>query len=255
MAIEQDISAESKSRARSFETRFEGRRQQQYRGIPIFAAPGVHEFALEQLSLLVPAGKRVLELGAGGGAMSQRLHDAGYDVCACDLFHENFTPPDAIRFCPADLNADFSTKLDGPWDVIVALELIEHLENPRNFVRECKRLLAPGGLVVMSTPNLGNPVSHALFLRKGDFQWFSEMDYREHGHITPLAPSAARRCFSEQGFVQRFEGSVSNPYRKMRSLRKLGSRIAAHVLTLFLATPKSLRGEVYMGVWQKEAAA
>jgi hypothetical protein len=41
----------------------------------------------------------------------------------------------------------------------------------------------------------------------------------------------------------------------MRSLRKLGSRIAAHVLTLFLATPKSLRGEVYMGIWQKEAAA
>lgn len=253
MTTEQDISEESKLRARSFETRFEGGRQQQYRGIPIFAAPGVHEFALEQLARLAPAGARVLELGAGGGAMSQRLHDAGYDVCGSDLFHGNFTPPDPLRFLAADLNAAFSTALEGPWDAIVALELIEHLENPRNFVRECRRLLAPGGLLVMSTPNLGNPVSQALFMRHGDFQWFFEPDYRDQGHIMPLAPSTLRRCFSEQEFVQRFEGSVSNPYRRLRSLRKLGTRLVAHFLSLFSKTPKPLRGEIYLGIWQKQS--
>ena len=60
-------------------------------GIPIFAAPGLHPAALQRLQAHVPAGGRVLELGAGGGALSQRMADAGYRVSACDLFENNFT--------------------------------------------------------------------------------------------------------------------------------------------------------------------
>ena len=241
----------ARTRARSFENRFEGRSLQQYQGIPIFAAPGVHAYALQQLRRWMPAGARVLELGAGGGAMSQRLADAGYRVGACDLFAGNFTPADTIAFHTADLNGAFSTVIEGGWDAIVALELIAHLENPRHFLRECSRLLRPGGVLVLSTPNLANPVSQALFVRQGDFQWFSELDYREQGHIMPLAPSVLRRCFAEQGYALLMEGSVSNPYRQMRSLRKLGRRLVAHALSLFSATPRGLRGEVYLGVWRR----
>lgn len=241
----------ARSRARSFENRFEGRSLQNYREIPIFAAPGVHEYALQQLRAWSPAGARVLELGAGGGAMSQRLADAGYRVGACDLFAGNFTPADTIEFHVADLNAGFSAVIDGGWDAIVALELIEHLENPRHFLRECSRLLRPGGVLVLSTPNLANPVSQALFVRQGDFQWFSDVDYREQGHIMPLAPSVLRRCFAEQDYALLMEGSVSNPYRQMRSLRKLGRRLVAHALSLISATPRGLRGEVYLGVWRR----
>lgn len=240
-----------RSRARSFETRFEGRGLEQYQGIPIFAAPGLHAHALAQLQVWVPAGARVLELGAGGGAMSQRLADAGYRVAACDLFEDNFTPAGAIPFHVADLNGAFSDVLDGGWDAIVALELVEHLENPRHLLRECARLLRPGGVLVLSTPNLANPVSQAMFMRQGDFQWFSEADYREQGHIMPLAPSVLRRCFAEQDYVLLAEGSIGNPYRKMRSLRKLGRRLMAQVLSLFSATARALRGEIYIGVWRR----
>lgn len=251
MPLNQGIPDLARSRARSFETRFEGQSLQQYQGIPIFAAPGVHVYALEQLQAWMPAGARVLELGAGGGAMSQRLADAGYRVSACDLFAGNFTPSDTIPFHAADLNGAFSTAMEGGWDAIVALELIEHLENPRHFLRECSRLLRPGGVLVLSTPNLANPVSQALFVRHGNFQWFSDVDYREQGHIMPLAPSVLRRCFAEQDYALLMEGSVSNPYRQMRSLRKLGRRLVAHALSLFSGTPRALRGEVYLGVWRR----
>lgn len=251
MRSNQETADVARSRARSFENRFDGRRLQQYQGIPIFAAPGVHAYALQQLLAFLPAGARVLELGAGGGAMSQRLADAGYRVSACDLFAGNFSPAGTIPFHTADLNAGFSSAIGGEWDAIVALELIEHLENPRHFLRECRRLLRPGGVLVLSTPNLANPVSQALFLRQGDFQWFSELDYREQGHIMPLAPSVLRRCFAEQDYVLLMEGSVSNPYRQMRSLRKLGRRLLAHALSLFSAVPRGLRGEVYLGVWRR----
>ncbi len=251
MPLNQEIPELVRSRARSFETRFEGRSLQHYQGIPIFAAPGVHAYALQQLLAWMPAGARVLELGAGGGAMSQRLADAGYRVSACDLFAGNFTPADTIEFHVADLNGAFSSVIEGDWDAIVALELIEHLENPRHFLRECRRLLRPGGVLVLSTPNLANPVSQALFVRQGDFQWFSDLDYREQGHIMPLAPSVLRRCFAEQDYTLLKEGSVANPYRQMRSLRKLGRRLVAHALALFSATPRALRGEVYLGVWRR----
>lgn len=241
----------ARSRARSFENRFEGRSLQQYQGIPIFAAPGVHEYALQQLRAFVAPGARVLELGAGGGAMSQRLADAGYRVAASDLFVGNFTPAHTIEFHVADLNAEFSAVIEDGWEAIVALELIEHLENPRHFLRECARLLRPGGVIVLSTPNLANPASQALFVRQGDFQWFSEIDYREQGHIMPLAPSVLRRCFAEQDYALLMQGSVSNPYRQMRSLRKLGRRLVAHALSLISATPRALRGEVYLGVWRR----
>ena len=88
-------------------------------------------------------------------------------------------------------------------------------------------------------------------VRQGDFQWFSDTDYREQGHIMPLAPSVLRRCFAEQDYALLMEGSVGNPYRQMRSLRKLGRRLVAHALSLFSATPRALRGEVYLGVWRR----
>jgi 2-polyprenyl-3-methyl-5-hydroxy-6-metoxy-1,4-benzoquinol methylase len=56
-----------------------------YRGIPIHAADGVHEAAAELITSRLARGKRILELGAGSGAMTQRLLDLGYEVTPVDL--------------------------------------------------------------------------------------------------------------------------------------------------------------------------
>ena len=56
-----------------------------YRGIPIHAAGGVHEAAAELITSKLAKGKRILELGAGSGAMTQRLLDLGYEVTPVDF--------------------------------------------------------------------------------------------------------------------------------------------------------------------------
>jgi 2-polyprenyl-3-methyl-5-hydroxy-6-metoxy-1,4-benzoquinol methylase len=246
----------ARERARNFERRFEGRLNYGYQGIPIFAAPGLHELAAERLSALLPdARAQVLELGAGAGALSQRLADLGMRVCASDLFDTNFTPRDRIDFVALDLNQSFAERLHSRFDAIVALELIEHLENPRHFFRQCRQLLGPGGHLVVSTPNLANPVSQAMFLREGVFQWFRETDYREQGHIMPLAPQVLRRCWDEAGFHCTWEGSVSDPYRLLHRRRNRGTRLLARVLSKLSKTAPALQGEVYVAVLQVDPDA
>jgi SAM-dependent methyltransferase len=231
-------------RAESFRTGFDGRRMRQYKGLPIYAAPGLHEAASALLSAVVAPGSRVLEFGAGSGAMSLRLADAGYAVTASDLFPESFKP-DHIPFVTADLNGLFAAQWPEGFDAVMALEIVEHLENPRHVLRQIRELLPPGGRLVLSTPNIANPVSQALFLRRGEFQWFRDVDYREQGHITPQSPWMLEKALQEAGFVIRNEQAVSSPFRRVR---KLGwaVRLLAPAFALLSGLPRSRRGEIWL---------
>ena len=231
-------------RAENFRTGFDGRRMRDYRGLPIYAAPGLHEAAAALLGAAVAPGSRVLEFGAGSGAMSLRLADAGYAVTASDLFPESFRPGD-IPFVAADLNGLFAAQWPQGFDAVMALEIVEHLENPRQVLRQIRALLPPGGRLVLSTPNIANPVSQALFLRRGEFQWFRDVDYREQGHITPQSPWMLEKALQEAGFVIRNEQAVSNPFRRVRKLG-LGVRLLAPVLALLNGLPRSRRGELWL---------
>ncbi|MEN1960546.1 class I SAM-dependent methyltransferase [Luteimonas sp. MJ246] len=231
-------------RADSFRTGFDGRRMREYKDLPIYAAPGLHEAAAALLGAAVEPGARVLEFGAGSGAMSLRLDDAGYRVTASDLFAESFRPRH-VPFVAADLNGPFAAQWPEGFDAVMALEIVEHLENPRHMLRQIRALLPKGGRLVLSTPNIANPVSQALFLRRGVFQWFRDVDYREQGHITPQSPWMLEKALEEAGFAIRGEQAVSNPFRRVR---KLGWRVRllAPLFALLGGLPPTRRGEVWL---------
>lgn len=238
------ISDQTNARAESFRTGFGGRPMREYKGLPIYAAPGLHEAAAEMLVGAVAGESRVLEFGAGSGAMSLRLADLGFRVTASDLFPESFKPSD-VPFVAADLNGAFAAQWPQGFDAVMALEIIEHLENPRDVLRQIRALLPVGGQLVLSTPNIANPVSQALFLRRGQFQWFRDIDYREQGHITPLSPWVLEKALLEAGFAIRAERAICNPFRRIRKLG-WGVRLLAPWFVLLSGLPSSRRGEVWL---------
>src|ERR1035437_5161373 len=102
-------------------------------------------------------GKRVLDAGCGAGYGSAELADVAESVFAIDI------APEAVAYARAHYairNLAFEqascTELpyaDGAFDLVVAFEVIEHLENWRDFLQEVRRVLAPAGQLIVSTPN------------------------------------------------------------------------------------------------------
>ena len=187
-----------------------------YKNLKILTDPAIHQHVAELASRHFPPGCRVMELGAGSGAMSLRMADAGFDVVATDLLADNYQLHGRVPFLTLDLNNPVPTELAGRAAGLVAIELIEHLENPRHLLRQIRALLSPGGLALLTTPNIANPVSLALFARTGAFSWFDDTNYRALGHITPMSALLFQRAAEEAGLVVEEISSIGDPYHLVK---------------------------------------
>lgn len=137
----------------------------------------------------------VLDVGAGAGYFTQYLSQRCRKVCALDACAPHGLPPNA-EYRAADLNERWPVP-DAWADVAVALEVVEHLENPRHFFREMKRVLQPGGFGLVSTPNNLSLFSRLFFLLKGQHRAFQDFSYP--AHITPVLQADIRRMLAENG--------------------------------------------------------
>lgn len=144
------------------------------------------------LSLLAGAPScQVIDVGAGRGELSARLARLGHEVTAVERYTEQFEAEVPLVEADADRELPFG---DESVDAVMAIEILEHLENPRGFLRETRRVLRPGGVAIVSTPNLTSLPSRLFFTLAGqwdlflDHPWRLRDPYSEHvqGHITPM---------------------------------------------------------------------
>lgn len=196
-----------------------------YGGLPIHAdSVEVHERALELLEAYCPAPVRILDVGAGPGAFSKRLVDRGYHVEAIEIRPDAFLVPN-VPVYPLNLQEDWASQLPCRYDALAALEVFEHLENPWHFARQCAAALTPGGVLVLTTPNIESSRSRIEFLLQAEFRFFDREAFQKIGHITSMTTNQIRWAFGQAGMelverrYSRHKGiwKPGNPKRTLRA--------------------------------------
>lgn len=98
--------------------------------------------------LAVEPGGHLLDVPAGDAPVRQGAERLGYRTVALDLF-----PPPGFRGVRADACAPLPFR-SAAFDVVLSMEGIEHFEDQTGFLRECARVLRPGGRLILTTPNV-----------------------------------------------------------------------------------------------------
>jgi 2-polyprenyl-3-methyl-5-hydroxy-6-metoxy-1,4-benzoquinol methylase len=170
-----------------------------YKGVRMFAPPDTHSPSIQIICDYVNPGIKILELGAGAGAFTLRLKEAGYEITASDMRPDIFALKD-IPFCLIDLDKDIAAEHQRSYDAVVATEVIEHLENSFDFFRKIYSILKPGGLAFISTPNILSIYDRLIFFDSGNLFLFSESRMEVEGHIQVIPSWLLKFAAAKAGF-------------------------------------------------------
>ena len=122
--------------------------QDEPRGITF--QPDIYPVVLSHLPAQRTA--RILDVGAGEGYFCKLAAARGYHIEGCD-FQPQLFKLSGVPFHQADLNHHIPVP-DESFDCVVAIEVIEHLENHSQFMRELLRVTKKGGSIILTTPNV-----------------------------------------------------------------------------------------------------
>ena len=128
--------------------------------------PHIFEAVRRSWSAETVQGKRALDLSPGDGATARLLASLGYQVVVTDYDRPPPLSEGIARIGGVDLN-HFLPFQSGTFDAVDLVEVIEHIENQAQLIREIRRVLKSGGLVLISTPNILNVFSRVRFLFTG----------------------------------------------------------------------------------------
>jgi len=179
-------------------------------------------------------GARVLDLGCGGGLLSEALAEAGADVTAIDL------APDLLKIArlhglESGIRVDYrqlsaealATESAGSFDAITCMEMLEHVPDPASILHACATLLRPGGRLFVSTLNR-TPAAFALAILGAEYvaRLLPKGTHQYRDFIKPSELAAWLRASGLQ--LEDVTGLVYEPWRN-------GARLSSRTDVNYLA--------------------
>ncbi len=159
------------------------------------------------------SGLRVLDIGCGGGLLSEPMARLGAQVVGADAAAGNI-PVARIHAAQSGLNIDYRhataealAAAGERFDVVLNMEVVEHVADPRAYLGACRALLKPGGLHICSTINR-NPKSYVMAILGAEvvMRWLPRGTHEWSKFITPqelydLLSGAGLTPVDRKGFV------------------------------------------------------
>lgn len=185
----------------------------------------INPLRLKWIDKQVPlAGKKVLDVGCGGGILTEAMAGLGAEVTGIDLSEK------ALKIAKLHLYEsgrsvdyqlvsaeDFAAQRAGEFDVVTCMEMLEHVPDPASVVAACSRLVKPGGWVFFSTLNR-NPKSY-LFAIIGAEYILNLLPRGTHEWSKFIKPAELARMAREAGLdSQQLIGMTYNPLTKIYKL-------------------------------------
>jgi SAM-dependent methyltransferase len=166
----------------------------------------------EKLLALARGAARVLDVGCSTGYLARRLAESGSTVVGVEL------DPDAARkareWCADIVVGDVETVAlpfeAGSFDIILCGDVLEHLRDPGAFLIRMRPLLAPGGRLVLATPNVAN-WSMRVALLFGRWR-YSDRGILDRSHLHLFTHATLLECLASAGYrVVTFDFTVPVP--------------------------------------------
>jgi 2-polyprenyl-6-hydroxyphenyl methylase/3-demethylubiquinone-9 3-methyltransferase len=167
---------------------------------------------------------RVLDVGCGGGILTEALAKSGAVVSGIDMAPKPLEVAKLHRF-ESELDIeylkstveDYADQHEGEFDVVTCLEMLEHVPSPDSVIEACKRLLKPGGHLFLSTINR-NPKAYGLMVLGAEYL-LNMLPRGTHDYQKFIKPSELASSLRQHQFeLLDITGMTYNPITKRYSL-------------------------------------
>ncbi|MDR3086692.1 MAG: bifunctional 2-polyprenyl-6-hydroxyphenol methylase/3-demethylubiquinol 3-O-methyltransferase UbiG [Azoarcus sp.] len=172
------------------------------------------------------AGKNALDVGCGGGVLTEGMAARGANVTGIDLSEKALNVA-RLHLFESGLKVDyqqiaaedFAETHAGQFDLVTCMEMLEHVPDPASTVAACARLVQPGGQVFFATLNR-NPKSW-LFAVIGAEYLLKLLPRGTHDYARFLKPSELARYCRDAGLIPAAMSGLSyNPFNRLYSLSR-----------------------------------